>query len=155
MPTPKFQVSNAIAVQPSDNANVPYPEPKQTGSSTSAVASQLVDTTATFLTNGIQPGDIVYNTTDGTAATVTAIVSETVLKLNANIFGSSGKSYVVYSGTNNDGCVLYIGVTGTMKVTVAAGNIVTFVAVPVGFFPVQVIKVFASGTTASSIVALF
>jgi hypothetical protein len=57
---------------------------------------------------------------------------------------------------------LYIGVSGNLKVIAAgdnsasgAGTPVTFNAVPVGWFPVQVRRVFASGTTATNIVGLY
>tara|TARA_Y100000385_G_scaffold48784_1_gene45252 strand:+ start:4071 stop:4325 length:255 start_codon:yes stop_codon:yes gene_type:complete len=52
-------------------------------------------------------------------------------------------------------CVLYIGVAGDIKVTTAGNNDITFKNVPVGFLPVQVKQVFATGTTASEIIALW
>jgi len=55
----------------------------------------------------------------------------------------------------NNGCVLYIGVTGDLKVTTAGKDDVTFKNVPVGFFPVQVLKVWSTGTAASEIIALW
>lgn len=52
---------------------------------------------------------------------------------------------------------LYIGGTGDVKVSfVSGGGTVTFVAVPVGtILPIQVSKVFNTGTTATQIVALY
>ena len=50
---------------------------------------------------------------------------------------------------------LYVGVTGNIAVRMASGNAATFANVPVGVFPVQVDKVLSTGTTASSIVALY
>jgi hypothetical protein len=58
------------------------------------------------------------------------------------------------AGVNN-GCVLYVGVAGDLKVTTAGTDDITFKNVPVGFFPVQVVKVFATGTAASEIIALW
>lgn len=52
---------------------------------------------------------------------------------------------------------LYIGVTGNVKVDMPGGGTgILFVAVPVGFFPVSVTKVYstANGTTAASILGL-
>lgn len=49
---------------------------------------------------------------------------------------------------------LYIGVTGAVKVILASGETATFVAVPVGIFPIAVTRVFAIGTLATSIIGL-
>ena len=59
------------------------------------------------------------------------------------------------AGPTNNGCVLYVGVSGNIKVTTAGGDEVTFANVPVGFFPVQVLRVWATDTTASNIIALW
>lgn len=53
---------------------------------------------------------------------------------------------------------LYIGVTGDVAIVAAAdavGTSVTFKAVPVGWFPVQVRRVMSTGTTATNIVGLY
>jgi len=61
----------------------------------------------------------------------------------------------ITGGTNN-GCVLYIGLPGNVRVKTVGGDDVTFVGVYAGqFFPVQVIQVYATGTTAGEIVALW
>lgn len=50
---------------------------------------------------------------------------------------------------------LYIGVTGDVCVDFAEGGTnVVFKAVPVGVFPVQVTRVYLTGTTATDIVRL-
>lgn len=54
-----------------------------------------------------------------------------------------------------EACVLYVGTGGILRVLTAGGDDITFQNVPVGFFPVQVIRVFASTTTANNIVALW
>lgn len=55
-----------------------------------------------------------------------------------------------------EGCVLYIGTGGILRVLTAAGDDITFQNIPNGtFLPVQVIRVFASDTTALNIVALW
>lgn len=52
--------------------------------------------------------------------------------------------------------VVYVGAIGNVKVTTAQGDDVTFTGVPAGFvIPVQVIKVWSTGTTASSLVAIY
>jgi hypothetical protein len=61
----------------------------------------------------------------------------------------------VTGGTNN-GCVLYVGGDGDLKVTTIGGDDVTFVGVVAGtFLPVHVLRVWSTGTTATNIVALW
>ena len=60
------------------------------------------------------------------------------------------------TGGVNNGCVLYVGGTGTLKVTTIGGDDVTFTGVPAGtFIPVHVVRVWSTGTSATSIVALW
>ena len=60
------------------------------------------------------------------------------------------------SGLGNNGNVLYVGTGGTLKVRTAAGDDITFVNIANGtFLPVQVVRVFATGTGASNIIALW
>lgn len=60
------------------------------------------------------------------------------------------------SGTPNRGCVLYIGTGGDLKVLTIGGDEVTFTNFQDGsFLPVQVVRVFETGTTASNIIALW
>ncbi len=59
-------------------------------------------------------------------------------------------------GTGNNGCVLYVGVAGDVKVTTAGGDDVTFTGILAGsFIPVQVVKIFDTLTSATNIVALW
>ena len=59
-------------------------------------------------------------------------------------------------GTGNNGCVLYVGVAGDVKVTTAGGDTVVFTGLLAGMFvPVQVLRVWATDTTATDIVALW
>ena len=50
---------------------------------------------------------------------------------------------------------LYVGTSGNIAVQMSDGSNVTFVSVPQGILPVRVVKVLATGTTASNIVALW
>lgn len=50
---------------------------------------------------------------------------------------------------------LYVGGTGNLHVIMESGAEVTFAAVPVGVFPVQVTRVYSTSTTATSIHALY
>jgi hypothetical protein len=58
-------------------------------------ASKLIDSGADFVTDGVQVGDTILNTTDTTETTVTAIDSATQLSLADDIF-VSGEAYTVY-----------------------------------------------------------
>ena len=59
-------------------------------------------------------------------------------------------------GSGNNGCVLYVGGVGDIKVLTVGGNEVTLVGIAAGtFIPIQVLRVFATGTTATSIVAIW
>ena len=60
------------------------------------------------------------------------------------------------SSSINRGCVLYVGTGGSVKVMTAGGDTVTFNNVPGGsFLPVQVVRVYYTGTTAASIIAMW
>jgi hypothetical protein len=157
----KSQFARALAVIKSDNANVPFAAPVKSGVNTSAVENELVDSAGDFINAGVKTGDIVYNTTDGSAATVVSVTSATVVVLNADIFADTDKAYTIYQASpqttiGNTGCNLYIGGAGNVKVTTIGGDIVTFNAVPVGsVLPVQVIKLHSTGTTATLVNALW
>lgn len=157
--------SRALSVIKSENANIPYPAVAQTGANTSIVAAfNLQDSNATFITNSIAAGDIVYNITDGTAAMVVSVAGQQSLFMNADIFpsvGGTGKNYIIYQASSqttigNYGCYLYVGGAGNVVVdTIGSDLSITFAAVPVGtILPVQVKKL-RSATTATNIIALW
>ena len=59
-------------------------------------------------------------------------------------------------GSGNNGCVLYVGGAGNVRVLTVGGDDVTFVGLAAGqFIPVQVKRVYATSTTATNIVALW
>lgn len=59
-------------------------------------------------------------------------------------------------GENFEGCILYIGGTGNVRVLTIGGDDVVFNAVPAGTtLQVKVRKVFSTNTTATNIVALW
>ena len=140
---------------------MPFPAPVKSGTNTSAVANELVDTAGDFVNAGVKTGDIVYNITDGTAATVVSVTSATVIVLNADIFLDTAKGYTIYQASpqttiGNTGCNVYVGGAGNVKVTTIGGDEITFNAVPVGtVLPVQVIKIHKTGTAATLINALW
>ena len=50
---------------------------------------------------------------------------------------------------------LWIGGTGAVKVTTVGGDTITLAAVPVGLLLIRAARVWSTGTTATSIVALW
>ena len=98
---------------------------------------------------------IVVNTTDGTQSEVVSVISDTQIEVKEAIFSASPKNYAIYGGTQ-EGAVLYIGAAGNIKITTVAGDVVTFVGINTGtFFPVNVVKVWNTDTTAANIIALW
>ena len=156
----KLQVSGALAVIPSDTVDIPNPSSAgQTGTAAAPTGAQLVGTGTSFTTT-VSIGDIIYAGAAGAArtiaATVEAVVSDTVLTTSTAI--TSTFTYTIYSQIDSPsgGCVLYCGATGDINVLTAGGDTVTFTAVPTGaFMPVQVLRVNATGTAATNIIALF
>jgi hypothetical protein len=157
----KTTFSRALRVIPSDNADIPSFQDVTSGTNTSAVTNQLVNTSGDFINANVAVGDVVYNITDGTAATVVSVSSATVVVLNADIFSASEKNYIIYqespqTGLGNPGCYLYVGGAGNVAVTTLGGDEVTFNAVPIGtVLPVQVSKLKSTGTTATLVNALW
>ena len=69
-----------------------------------------------------------------------------------------GATAITPSDTNNldSPSVVYVGVAGTVKVTTAQGDETTFVGLLGGtVIPVQVIRVWATGLTASNLVRVY
>lgn len=150
----KTTFSRALRVYPSDDANIPSPNVITSGTNTSIVANQLNNSNATFITDNIQAGDIVYNVITGASATIASPLNQVEIQLNADIFTSSEQEYIIYqassqTGLGNPGCYLYIGssVQGTIVVTTIGGDVIYFFNVLQGtVLPVQVIKLHATGT---------
>ncbi len=171
MAYPKVNVNTGLALEviASDTILIPSPAlPTLTGAATATTTNKLVDSNATFVTNKVQIGDIVYNTTDNTVVTVTAVDSETTLTVSANLFADA-ETYKVFLGgpvfstniNSSSGCLLYVGTSddmtainmgyATIKVKTISGNDVTFKKFPIGqYLPVQVLQVFSTGTDSVS-----
>lgn len=152
----KLQAGQALAVIPSDTIFIPEPSVQVlTGTADFSVAGTLTDVGTTFLSSGISGDAIVYNTTAAIAYDVASVTDDLNLALTPASAGGAADDYVIYNAPSA-GCVLYVGVTGDVKVKTTAGNDVVFTGVPAGsFIPVQVKQVFATGTTATNIVALW
>jgi hypothetical protein len=157
----KTTFTRSLRAHPSDNANIGYPNVIEVGTSTSVVASKLVDSTGLFITNNVKTGDVVHNDTLGTAATVVTVDSETQLTLNADIFTATAQVFNVYAmspqtSMGNPGCFLYVGGTGNVSVITIGGDTITFNGVPAGTtLPIQVLKLRSTSTTATLINALW
>jgi len=150
----KLQAGSAIPVVPSDTISIPAGDGVQLSSQADGTtANKLVDSTQAFTTT-VKVGAIVHNTTDGTIATVTAVDSNTQLSLSADIM-ASGEDYTIYASPETNGCVLYVGTSGSLKVKMASGNVVTFSSIPAGFQPIHVLQVYSTGTSADNIIALW
>tara|TARA_R100000935_G_C2815352_1_gene157037 strand:+ start:919 stop:1428 length:510 start_codon:yes stop_codon:yes gene_type:complete len=165
----KIQGQQALAIFPSESANIPYPVITHTGVSGTVASFKLISSAGNPFTDPktiVYAGDIIANTTTGKSCTVLTVDSGAQLSLNENLFPTAGQNYIIYSASSvlnlqdaNNGCVLYIGTTGNVTVDTVAGSTATkkvlFSSVPVGFFPIQVTKVYEEGTTASKIVAIW
>ena len=156
----KLQTQRAIEVIPNDNDTV-IPSPGDeilNGTSDAAVPSAaniLDDASGRFLSK-VQPGSVVYNTTDSTTATVTGVISDTKLTVSANIFAAGSKAFKIYSTRGSEGPVLYVGTGGTVVMKTVGGDTVTLVNVPdASFLPIMTSVVVATGTTASNILGLW
>jgi hypothetical protein len=73
-----------------------YPVVLAQGQNTNTVVSSLEDSSATFIVDGVSIGDIVANLSTGTQASVTNVLSNTILVLSANIFTVFPQNYAIY-----------------------------------------------------------
>ena len=169
MAYPKITVNTGLAQKVISSNTLPIPSPdlaQLTGRTTATTANKLVDVGADF--SNVSVGDIIYNTTDNTSATVTAIDTSTILSISSDIF-TSPEAYTIFLGGPNgssridssEGCLLYVGSNLTtmdiaksyvfIKVQTVAGSDITFENFPVGnYLPIQIIKLYTTGTDAAS-----
>lgn len=81
--------------------------------------------------------------------------------LNAEVVTPNDNEDLTLSGgiireSGNSGACLYIGTGGNLTVTMIGGQVVTFINVVDGtFMPIQVRKVWATGTDAADILSLY
>lgn len=174
MAYPKITVNTGLAreIIASDTIPIPVPDlPVLSGTTTAATANKLVDVGADF--SNVSVGDIIYNTTDNTSATVTAIDTSTILSVSADIF-TSPEDYEIFLGGPNgssrinsaEGCLLYVGSSAVIVQTAAgtadpryvnirvktiSGNSITFENFPVGnYLPIQIVQLYSTSTTAAA-----
>lgn len=160
-----LRYTRALNVYPSDNTEIPFPATISSGTTTSFLVNNLVNTTAgvNFITQGVKPGDIVYNTTAGVeaSATVLQVVSASTLLLNTNIMTAvGGETYTIYQASDqttigNYGCFLFSGAGGAVTVRTIGNDIVTLSIQPSQVLPIQIIQVYKTGTDAARLVAMW
>lgn len=153
----KLQVERALEVIPSDTINIPNVSGATVSGTTSQAApgaTQLVDNTKDFTAIQGLVGSIVYLT--GGVATVVSVTNASTLVLSAAVADTgSTEAYTIYADANQ-GCVLYTGAGGNIKVLTAGNDEVTFTGTAAGaFIPVQVKRVFATPTPPTGIIALW
>ena len=160
----KLQVSEGLAVIPSNTVAIPDPSTEMVTSTTDGTtANKLVDSTQDFIAMGVKTGMIVYNTTDTTAAYVTAVDDANTLSISVDVMATA-EAYSIY-GSATSGCILFVGGAGDIQLVMAGNNgneswnassSIAFKNIAAGsFLPTQVIGVAASGTTARDIIALW
>jgi len=156
MSSTKFNPTRALKVIPSDNCNVPYPTVLASGTTTSTVTDQLVCENSEFYNDlgqyKLNVGDVVYNITSSTAATIVEVIDKDTLLLNADIM-VSGDSFVIYqegptTGQGNQGCLLYIGSSAStsLHITTIGQDEMAIPKVGLGLFVIQTKKVWEADT---------
>ncbi len=103
----KLQAGRAIDVIPADNVPIPNPAAEAASGQTTAdgrASDQLIDANATFLTDNIKVGDIVYSA-DGVAGTVSVVNKDTTITVTNVSTGGAAfntlRNYAIYSQTDN------------------------------------------------------
>ena len=152
---------DAISVIPSDTLNIPKPGIITSGTN-STVGTVLTDAAQDFLnsttnTNGynISGGDVVY--AGGAIDQIEAVRSDTTLTMSTS---TAAAAFDIYKGniSGDTAFTLFVGTGGagsTLKLRTPAGDDVTLNNIPdSSFIPLQAIRVFATGTTCSNILAL-
>lgn len=121
-----------------------------------ATATIIQVSGADFPADGLQPGDLVVGTAGATriisVQTNTLTLTTGVVPTNSafEVLSQSEEPAVLYVGTNPGAGAI------TLKVRTEGGDDITFHNPPEGsFLPVQVKRVFNTGTTVSDILALF
>jgi hypothetical protein len=77
-----------------------YPTVLSASTNTTVASGDLIDSTADFITAGVQIGDIVSNGSTNQVTTVVLVQNATTLNLSDDIFTSTGDDYFIYSAAN-------------------------------------------------------
>jgi hypothetical protein len=148
---------DAISVIPSDTLNIPKPGIITSGTN-STVGTVLTDAAQDFLnsttnTNGynISGGDVVY--AGGAIDQIEAVRSDTTLTMSTS---TAAAAFDIYKGNvdGDSGFSLYITGAGDVSVVTVEGTAIVIPMVANSILDLQVIRVNATGTTATGIIAL-
>jgi hypothetical protein len=159
MTVQKVTYSRMLNVYPSAFCNIPTPFSFiVSGASTAIIADSLRDTATNFIERGVKVGDIVYNDTSRTGATVLSILDANTLELNNDIFTNVADEYSIYGGyqntLSNQGCILYTPQGGnTISFVTVGGDEIASQTYVDALIPIQAIKLLAS--TSAEIYALW
>ena len=125
-----------------------------TGTITAETATTVTDNTKDFNALGVKIGMILIGSR-GDKTNIIGVDGDTLTISNQLLASNPGDTYEIFGG-NQNGCVLYVGVAGSVTIITAGGDEVTLQGVPAGtFIPIQTKRVMATGTTASGIIALW
>jgi hypothetical protein len=158
----KLQPIRAISWVPTDDVIIPNPGAKvSSGTSDASTLTDHLLFTKAAGTNGfigvVTLGATVYNSITGAYAKVVAI-SESALRLNADIFQAPSQNFVVYNTDSNNGCLIYVGGGGSgtkLDIVTAGGDEVSIENQKEGE-ALQILVSEVQGTsTASNLVALW
>ena len=148
---------DAISVIPSDTLNIPKPGIITSGTN-STVGTVLTDAAQDFLnsttnTNGynISGGDVVY--AGGAIDQIEAVRSDTTLTMSTS---TAAAAFDIYKGNvdGDSGFSLYITGAGDVSVVTVEGTTIVIPMVANSILDLQGIRVNATGTTATGIIAL-
>ncbi len=112
----------------SNYLKIPIAEIEDSGTATATTANKLVEAGQNF-TSTVTVGSIVWNTTDNTSATVTAIDSDTTLSISADIMAST-EVYKIFSTSVESGYQLVN--TNSIIIGTAVSDIKTSLALTTG-----------------------
>ena len=156
------QPVKAIEVIPSDTINIPQPG-SVVGGSSSTNGITLTDASATFKTDFISGGDVVYAGTE--IHEILSVDDGQTITLKTAVVAAAPYPYKIYKGNSSriipqggqDGYSLFVGTAGDVAVLPAGtgqDEVVLKNVANNSYVPLQVQRVLDSQTTAADILAL-
>lgn len=153
--------TRAIPIYPGTDCYIPSPNLIVSSDATNISAFKLVDNLKNFVNLNVKPGDVVYNTDDGTAAMVTNVDSQTTISLSIDIFTALNK-YKIYqqspmTGLGNQGAYIYNGnvTSTTVEGYTIGGDYVSVILDSYKILPIQMEKLTYSDGFPGQLLALW